>query len=170
MRRPRGLAAEQQALAARVVDDLFQVVGAAAAALAGAREADRAIRQATSLALVPALRDARSQLDALIHPGFVRLDGAVHLPRLAVYAAGIVHRVERLPEQANRDRVRMSEVQAAEALYRQAGGTLPLVPGLPPHLVRARWLLEELRLSLFAPNRPTTEPVSLQRLRRALTP
>jgi ATP-dependent helicase HrpA len=158
----------RQSLAARVVDDLFQVVGAAAAALAGARDADRAIRQATSLALVPALTDARGQLDALVHPGFVRLDGADRLPRIAAYTAGIVRRIERLPEQANRDRVWMTEVQTAQDLYRAAGGVLPLRPGLSPALVHARWLLEELRLSLFAQTIPTAEPVSLQRIRKAL--
>ncbi len=158
------------ALQARVVDDLFAVVGAAAAALAGARDADRAIRQTTSLALMPALRDAREQLDHLIHPGFVRLVGAGRLPRLAVYAAGIVRRVERLPEQVNRDRVWMNEVQTALELYRAAGGVLPPAPGAPPHLVRVRWMLEELRLSLFTPTLPTAEPVSLQRIRKALAP
>jgi ATP-dependent helicase HrpA len=159
----------REALAAGVVDELFQVVGAAAAALAGAREADRAIRQATSLALVPALSDARAQLEALIHPGFVRLDGADRLPRVAVYTAGIVRRVEKLPEQANRDRVWMNEAQTAQALYLGAGGTLPLRPGLRPELVHARWLLEEFRLSLFAQTLPTAEPVSLQRIRKVLT-
>jgi ATP-dependent helicase HrpA len=160
--------AMRETLTARVVDDLFQVVGAAAAALAGAREADRAIRQTASLALVPALTDARAQLDALIHPGFVRLDGADRLPRVAAYTAGVVRRVERLPEQANRDRVWMTEVQTAQGLYLGAGGTLPLRPGLPSSLVHARWLLEELRLSLFAQTIPTAEPVSLQRIRKAL--
>ncbi len=158
----------REAASTRVVDDLFQVVGAAAAALAGARDADRAIRQATSLALVPALSDARAQLDALIHPGFVRVDGADRLPRVAVYAAGVVRRVERLPEQANRDRVWMNETQTAQQLYLAAGGTLPLRPGLAPNLVHARWLLEEFRLSLFAQTLPTAEAVSLQRIRKAL--
>jgi ATP-dependent helicase HrpA len=158
-----------ETLTSTIVDDLFRVVGAAAAALAAAREADRAIRQTASLALVPALTDARAQLDALIHPGFVRLDGADRLPRIAVYAAGIVRRVERLPEQANRDRVWMTEARTAQDLYRAAGGTLPLRAGLSPELVHARWLLEELRLSLFAQTLPTAEPVSLQRIRKALT-
>ena len=162
--------AVRRALASRVLDDLFAVVGAAAAALAGGREADRAIRQASGLALLPALTDARGQLDALVHPGFVRVAGAVRLPRLAAYTAGIVRRIERLPEQANRDRVWMTEVQTATDLYRSAGGTLPLVPGLPPRVVQVRWLLEELRLSLFAQTIPTAEPVSLQRIRRALQP
>jgi ATP-dependent helicase HrpA len=34
--------------------------------------------------------------------------------------------------------------------------------------VHVRWLLEELRLSLFAQTLPTAEPVSLQRIRKAL--
>ncbi|MGN6446859.1 DUF3418 domain-containing protein, partial [Amnibacterium sp.] len=165
---PATFARMREALAASVVDELFQVVGAAAAALAGARDADRAIRQATSLALVPALTDARAQLEALIHPGFARIDGADRLPRLAVYTAGIVHRVERLAAQANRDRVWMHEAQAAQALYLAAGGTLPLQAGLRSELVHARWLLEEFRLSLFAQSLPTAEPVSLQRIRKAL--
>ena len=38
-----------------------------------------------------------------------------------------------------------------------------------PNLVHARWLLEEFRLSLFAQTLPTAEPVSLQRIRKALT-
>jgi ATP-dependent helicase HrpA len=155
-------------LAARVLDDLFAVVGAAAAALAGAREADAAIRSAAGLPLLPALSDARAQLDALVHPGFIRIDGAPRLPRLAVYTAGIVRRIERLPEQVNRDRVWMTEVHAATDLYRGAGGPLPLAPGTPERLVRVRWLLEELRLSFFAQGLGTSQPVSLQRIRRAL--
>ena len=155
-------------LAGRVLDDLFAVVGAAAAALAGAREADAAIRRATSLPLLPSLTDARGQLDALIHPGFVSVDGAARLPRLAVYTAGVVRRVERLADQVNRDRVWMTEVATATDLYRSAGGVLPLTPAVPERLVHVRWLLEELRLSLFAQGLPTSEPVSLQRIRKAL--
>jgi ATP-dependent helicase HrpA len=103
-----------------------------------------------------------------VHPGFVRIDGANRLPRLAVYGTGVVRRVERLAEQVHRDRVWMTEVQTATQLYLAAGGTLPLTPGLPPKLVHARWLLEEFRLSLFAQSLGTAEPVSLQRIRRAL--
>jgi ATP-dependent helicase HrpA len=98
----------------------------------------------------------------------VSLDGAARLPRLAVYTAGIVRRIERLPDQVNRDRVWMTEVATATDLYRGAGAALPLAPGLPEPLVHVRWLLEELRLSLFAQGLPTSEPVSLQRIRRAL--
>jgi ATP-dependent helicase HrpA len=62
----------------------------------------------------------------------------------------------------------MSEVQLATQRFEAAGGTLPLPPNAEPRLVRARWLIEELRLSLFAQHLGTSEPVSLQRITKAL--
>ncbi|HWL60577.1 MAG TPA: ATP-dependent RNA helicase HrpA [Microbacteriaceae bacterium] len=149
-------------------DEVFHTVGIVAAILGAAREVDRLIRDTTSLALVAPLRDARAQLDALIHPGFVAIAGLAALTRYPAYLAGLRHRIERLAQQSGRDRVWQGEVEAATALYLEAGGTLPLVPGLDPALVRVRWLLEELRLSRFAQHLPTAEPVSVQRIRRTL--
>ena len=63
----------------------------------------------------------------------------------------------------------MGEVQAATEKYRAAGGQLPLQPDAAATLARARWLLEELRLSLFAQHLGTAEPVSLQRIQKVLT-
>jgi ATP-dependent helicase HrpA len=62
----------------------------------------------------------------------------------------------------------MSEVQLATDRYRTAGGELPLAAGGDARLTKARWMLEELRLSLFAQHLPTAEPVSLQRITKLL--
>jgi ATP-dependent helicase HrpA len=62
----------------------------------------------------------------------------------------------------------MSEVQLATERYRAAGGELPLAVGAEPRITRVRWMLEELRLGLFAQQLPTAEPVSLQRITKAL--
>jgi ATP-dependent helicase HrpA len=86
-----------------------------------------------------------------------------------VYLAAIVHRIGKLGDNLGRDRVWMTEVQTATARYELAGGSLPLAPDSAAPLVRARWLLEELRLSLFAQHLGTSEPVSLQRIVRALS-
>lgn len=158
----------RDAVSATILNDLFATVGLVARILSAAREADRAIRDATSMSLLTPLGDARAQLDALIHPGFVGVDGLVRLPRLPVYLQGIVHRVSRLSENAPRDRVWMSEVESATQRYLAAGGILPLDSAMPPHLQRARWMLEELRLSLFAQHLGTAEPVSVQRITRVL--
>jgi ATP-dependent helicase HrpA len=45
---------------------------------------------------------------------------------------------------------------------------MPLPTSAPANLVRARWLLEELRISLFAQELKAAEPVSLQRIQRVL--
>ncbi len=129
---------------------------------------EKAISAASSFALLSPLADARQQLGDLVYPGFVAATGLAQLRRLPVYLAGISHRLSKLAENVGRDRVWMSEVQSATERYRSAGGTLPLAPDAAEHLIRVRWLLEELRLSLFAQNLGTSGPVSLQRITRAL--
>ncbi|MBO9579050.1 MAG: DUF3418 domain-containing protein, partial [Microbacteriaceae bacterium] len=149
-------------------DALLDVVSLAARILTRAREAEKAIKAATTLSLVGPLGDAKAQLEALVHPGFIAATGVVQLPRVLVYLDGLLLRVSRLAEHSGRDRVWQTETERATALYRAAGGTLPLAVETPPALARVRWLLEELRLSLFAQTLPTAEPVSLQRIQRAL--
>ncbi len=41
-------------------------------------------------------------------------------------------------------------------------------PKPSPELVKLRWMLEELRVSLFAPELKTAYPVSVQRLQKIL--
>ena len=107
-------------------------------------------------------------MDALIHPGFIAITGAEQLRRLPVYLRGITHRVERLAENAGRDRVWLTEVEQATALYTAAGGPLPLTAETAEPLRSVRWMLEELRLSLFAQQLGAVGPVSVQRIRKAL--
>ena len=47
-------------------------------------------------------------------------------------------------------------------------GVLPIDPEADPTLVRVRWMLEELRVGLFAQELRTAETVSVQRIRKAL--
>jgi ATP-dependent helicase HrpA len=153
---------------AALVDGLFATVALAARVLGGAREADRAISAASGLSLMAALADARSQLDALVHPGFLRITGVAQLRRVPIYLAGIVYRVSKLADNPGRDRVWLTEVEQATTLYREAGGTLPLTAAELPKLVPVRWMLEELRLSLFAQQFGAAGAVSIQRIRKAL--
>src|SRR5690606_28656040 len=136
--------------------------------LTSAKEADKAISNASSLAFMSPLADARAQLAALVHPGFVRVTGLAQLARVPVYLAGIRHRVEKLAENPGRDRAWQTQLEEAVALYRAAGGELPLGAATPAALVPVRWMLEELRLSLFAQHLGAAGPVSVQRIRKAL--
>jgi ATP-dependent helicase HrpA len=155
-------------VSAGIVDSLFGAVALVSRIVAKSREADKAIRAATNLALIGPLGDARQQLESLIYPGFVGAAGLERLRRIPTYLDGIVYRVGKLLENPSRDRVWMSEVQLATERYRAAGGELPLHTGSEPRIIRARWMLEEFRLSLFAQQLPTAEPVSLQRITKVL--
>ena len=150
-------------------DRLFGIVATTAAVLAAAREVDVLISRSSSLQLMAPLADAREQLNALVHDGFIGRTGLARLPRVVVYLRGIAYRVERLADNLGRDRAWMLEVQQAVELYTAAGGTLPLSADPEPRIRDARWMLEELRLSLFAQPLGAQGPISVQRIRKQLT-
>lgn len=149
-------------------DRLFRIVATAASVLAAAREADVAISRTSSLALMAPLADCRAQLGRLVFDGFIGRTGLERLPRLVVYLRGIAHRVEKLAENPGRDRAGQTEFETALRLFEQAGGALPLAADAAPRLVAVRWMLEELRLSLFAQPLGPQGPISVQRVRKAL--
>lgn len=150
-------------------DRLFGIVATTAAVLAAAREVDVLIARSSSLQLMAPLAEAREQLNALVHDGFIGRTGLARLPRLVIYLRGIIHRVERLADNLGRDRAWMLEVQQAVELYTAAGGTLPLAADPEPRIREVRWMLEELRLSLFAQPLGAQGPISVQRIRKQLS-
>ncbi|MGY3261837.1 ATP-dependent RNA helicase HrpA [Frigoribacterium sp. 2355] len=151
-----------------VMDQMFQTVSLVARTLTAARDADKALKGATSMTLLAALTDMRQQRDRLIRPGFVSQTGLQQLQRVPVYLVGITKRTAKLLENPGRDRVWLSEVQQATERYEAAGGTFPPADTAPPALVRARWMIEEFRLSLFAQDLRPSESVSLQRIVKVL--
>jgi ATP-dependent helicase HrpA len=106
--------------------------------------------------------DLREQLDALLAPGFLRelpLARLAHYPR---YLKAMRLRGERLRQDPAKDQQRMLHVLPywREYLKHRAAGE--------GDLDELRWLIEEWRVSLFAQELKTAEPVSAKRLARAL--
>jgi len=125
----------------------------------------------------PAVADMRAQLAGLIFPGFVTATGYRRLPHLARYLQGIERRLDKLPENPARDAANMAIAQRVEQAYAHAaeerrgtgrqGQREPRAP-LDGDLGEARWMLEELRVSLFAQTLGTQVPVSENRVLAAL--
>ncbi|WP_250279375.1 ATP-dependent RNA helicase HrpA [Frankia sp. Cppng1_Ct_nod] len=136
--------------------------------LATAHTVARQLAATTNLALVPALTDIRSQLSGLVHRDFVSTTGWQRLPDVARYLSGIERRLEKLPNDPNRDRERMRQVEQVTHDYQRLLDRLP--PGIPPadELQRIRWMIEELRVSFFAQTLRTAYPVSVERIFRAM--
>ncbi|GAA4348334.1 ATP-dependent RNA helicase HrpA [Angustibacter luteus] len=153
----RGL--DQRTLA--VVEQVEQV-------LAAAYDVQSRLRGTTSMTLLPAMHDLQSQLDGLVHPGFVREAGAARLPDLLRYLKAMAVRLDRLPTDPARDRGSQSQVEMAADELEKALAALPPGREPSPALREVRWMLEELRVSLFAPTMRTAYPVSPQRIHRAI--
>ena len=168
VRTPEQFAAVRDALSAAVVDELFQAVSLTARILTLHRDVERAVKGQNSMTLLAALGDVKAQLAGLVFPGFVARTGLARLAHLPRYLQGALSRVEALADSPGRDRQRMTEFERAAAAYADAGGALPLDADAAATLAHARWLLEEYRVSLFAQQLGTAEPVSLQRITKAL--
>ncbi|WP_336991311.1 ATP-dependent RNA helicase HrpA [Leucobacter sp. VD1] len=162
-----------------LIDDIYGAIALTARVIDGARLARKAIDGAKTIQVLGQVADAAAQVDRLVWAaggaggaaagdGFVSRTGLTQLARLPVYLEAVQLRMRGLTENAGRDRAWQNEVDRALALFEQAGGSIPLPITAPEHLVRARWLIEELRVSLFAQQLRTAEPVSLQRIQKLL--
>ncbi|WP_426181563.1 ATP-dependent RNA helicase HrpA [Microbacterium sp. TWP3-1-2b2] len=158
----------RDAVNAGLVDDLFHAVSLVARILTKSREVERGIKAENSLALLGPLNDIRSQLSALLHPGFISATGAERLAHLPRYLDGMLDRLKTLSSEPGKDRARMTEYERVSKTFEDAGGTIPLPADAAPALVEVRWLLEEYRISVFAQRLGTAQPVSPQRIAKIL--
>ena len=76
---------------------------------------------------------------------------------------GIKRRLDKLPENPAKDLHKLSEVGKVEREYSSLLESLP--PGdVGQKVVDLGWMLEELRISVFAPSLGTSRPVSTKRV------
>ncbi|RUL76850.1 ATP-dependent RNA helicase HrpA [Dyella choica] len=106
--------------------------------------------------------DLREQIDGLLGPGFLCELSTVRLAHFPRYLKAMRLRAERLRQDPARDQQRLLQVLPywRECLKHRAAGD--------EGLDELRWLIEEWRVSLFAQELKTAEPVSVKRLAKAL--
>ena len=133
--------------------------------MAAAQQVEVALDSAGSPALQPVVAELREQFDALIHPGFVTGTGAAQLPQLPRYLQAMAQRLADAPGNLARDRDRQARVAVVLADLAELRGKLgDQVAGL----AELRWMVEELRVSLFAQRLGTAHPVSVPRIQAAM--
>ncbi|MGF4042741.1 ATP-dependent RNA helicase HrpA [Paenarthrobacter nitroguajacolicus] len=153
---------------AELIDTVFTVTAVVERILASTRRIQKQLKSNTSLPLISALNDMKSQLEQLVFPGFVAQTGYAQLSQLPRYLQAIEKRLEKLPGNVQRDSLNMAIVQALEDDYDDAVSAL--LPGrrAGTELTRVRWMIEELRVSLFAVELGTAYSVSEKRIRTVL--
>ncbi|WP_281388904.1 ATP-dependent RNA helicase HrpA [Kribbella qitaiheensis] len=159
----------RDAVRSDLADTVLTILKQVEQVLAHARTVDKQISRSSSPALLAALSDVRGQLEGLVHRGFITEAGARRLPDLARYLRGIEQRLDKIGANAMRDRSGMAIVQTLTAEYDKRLKAVPTGKYASPELLEVRWMLEELRISLFAQTLGTPYPVSDKRIRKALT-
>lgn len=151
----------------RLEDEVYRVVGVVVEVLTAWRDVERKIRETTSLALLDTVHEVKSQVSALVYPGFVAATPPQRLRHLVRYLKAAGMRLERAAANPRGDSTAAWKVndmvgrweQAVEAQARMAPD-----PARDAVLADVRWLLEEFRVSLFAQQLGTSEKVSEKRL------
>jgi len=111
--------------------------------------------------------ELRAQRDALIHPGFLfetPWSQLAHLPR---YLKALERRLAKYVENPARDAKHAQAVAELWQRYAQRRASNAVARKGEPALEAFRWQIEELKVSLFAQELRTPQPVSYKRLEKA---
>jgi len=146
-----------------VIDSMLRVLAAIGADYQSLTQA---------LAAMPASQrmlaaEIRAQREALVHAGFLAAtpwESLGHVPR---YLQAMLRRIQRHAQSPDRDARHASQVNEWWSRYRERRAAAERSGRVPARLAAFRWLIEELRVSLFAQELKTPVPVSFKRVEKA---
>lgn len=151
-------------------DRVYQILSHVVRALEASAEADAAVRSHPQASLKETTRDVARHGTTLLYEGFVSATPASALPHLGRYLRAGAVRIERAassPGALGRDLEDMDRIHQAEAeiaATREALERRPYDARRDAALTQARWMAEELRVSMFAQTLGTPNKVSMKRL------
>lgn len=107
----------------------------------------------------------RQRLQTLLVAGFATRTPWAQWPRLPIYLKAMTLRLEKYSSNPSRDAAREADIQELEQMWQEKTDSL-IKQGLPisDGLAGFKWMIEELRVSLFAQELKTPYPVSVKRL------
>ena len=107
----------------------------------------------------------RQRLQTLLAAGFATRTPWAQWPRLPIYLKAMTLRLEKYSGNPARDAAREADIQELEQMWQEKIDSL-VKQGLPvsDDLAAFKWMIEELRVSLFAQELKTPYPVSVKRL------
>ena len=151
-------------------DRVYQILSHVVRALEASAEADAAVRSHPQASLEETTRDVARHGKTLLYEGFVSATPAFALPHLGRYLRAGAVRIERAassPGALSRDLEDMDRILGAEEDIENARAEAerrPYDAATARALTEARWMAEELRVSMFAQTLGTPNKVSMKRL------
>jgi len=145
---------------------IAQEIARTAAAIMAEHAAIQKKMDALKKSFPPAAEDVRQQLARLLAPGWLARTPWQRLQHLPRYLKAASQRLDKLRADPGRDARLAAELASVEQSYRREAAVRARHGPLGPELEQFGWLLEELRVSLFAQELKTPVPVSAKRLAR----
>jgi ATP-dependent helicase HrpA len=152
----------------QVVARVMDVIDLVEPLMVRSRDVELALAAMTSPVMAAAKADMQAQLRSLMYAGFVAETGFSRLSHLERYLRGILARCDRAPSQVSRDGALMDTVGRVQTEYDALVAGLPAARRAGADVQALRWMLEELRVSLFAQTLGTAHPVSEKRIYKAM--
>lgn len=129
---------------------------------------NKKLKGRVDLSLAFALSDIKQQIDGLVYKGFVSKTGYKKLSDLYRYLTAIEKRIEKLTVNLNKDRQAMNIIEEVKNQYESWLTTLSENQRLQDNVTDIRWMIEELRVNLFAQQLGTPYPISAKRVKQQI--
>ena len=127
-------------------------------------EVTKKMKGSVPLNVIQSHGDIKQQCEQLVFKGFVSYSGLSKLDDIIRYLQGMLRRLEKLPSDPNQDRLKLIEVSKVNDMYQMIMNKQRKDKPIDNELLATRWLIEELRISLFAQNLGTSAPISVKRI------
>ena len=118
----------------------------------------------TQINWLASTQDMQGQLDRLIFHGFLQQIPWKQLEQYPRYLKALESRLQKLQGGALRDQQRLNELQPLQSQWLERWQAANEKCITDPRLEEIRWMLEELRISLFSQELKTAFPVSSKRI------
>ncbi|MFQ1008836.1 ATP-dependent RNA helicase HrpA [Gilliamella apicola] len=129
---------------------------------------NKKLKGRVDLSLAFALSDIKRQLSNLVYKGFIADSGYKRLADVYRYLLAIEKRIEKLMGNVTKDRQSMNIIEEVENQYEKWVNSLPQIVRSKDSVINIRWMIEELRVNLFAQQLGTPYPISPKRVKQQI--
>ncbi|OCG04413.1 ATP-dependent RNA helicase HrpA [Gilliamella apis] len=129
---------------------------------------NKKLKGRVDLSLAFALSDIKQQVSELVYKGFVAQTGYDKLPDIYRYLFAIEKRLEKLGSNMAKDRQAMNIIEEVKNEYQTWLNSLPENQKSLSKVTNIKWMIEELRVNLFAQQLGTPYPISAKRIRQQI--
>lgn len=152
-----------------VNDKALEIAKHVETGLAIANQINKQVKGNIPLNMINNVKHIQQHLNELVYKGFVFDLGEARLPDWNRYLKGLLNRSEKLKVDVNRDRLNQLEIDKALGAYEALKNDLKNKHQNQHDIEEIRWMIEELRVSLFAQQLGTSIPISLKRIQNKIS-